>query len=153
MSFANSYSCVVYPEDGRPFFALPHCTLSRLEEDKIDFGLAEKTAKDSEFLPQFPTETNRPEKLSERNDIARSAHGGPLQYNARNSTYTCPAYNPNGRFCGNGHRVPVIIRCKNGIGQAASCSNNLAGKSPKVTEYPSCWETSPISGDAGCSKK
>jgi hypothetical protein len=153
VSDANTYSCVVSPEDGRPSCTLSHCTPGRPEEDKIDFGLAKMAVEGPEALPQVPAESNRSEKSSERKDIARSAHSGPLPYNAETNTYTCPAYNPNGRFCAGGHGVPVIIRYNNGIGRAGSCSNNLVGMPPLGNAYSPCWETSPISGDAACSKK
>ncbi|PMD60505.1 uncharacterized protein K444DRAFT_394444 [Hyaloscypha bicolor E] len=64
-----------------------------------------------------------------------------------NGTIVCPGP---GDFCSGN----IIIRCgSDGIGQPGNCDDNLAGEPPLGVGNSNCWETSPTSGDAACSKK
>lgn len=87
--------------------------------------------------------------------IAASAAIAQAQvtYNASTNTFTCPASNPNGDFCAGDSLVTnIIIRCTNGVGQPGNCNDNLAGKPPLGVNYSPCYQSSPTSGDAACSK-
>ena len=154
MSDADTYSCTVYPDSGGNF-TIPNCIpqpVSKYSGRNIRL-VESKEVTDPETLQQVFEEPNHPEISSEQKDIISSERGGPLPYNATTNTYLCPSYNPNGRFCVGGHRASIIIRCHNGIGQAGNCNNDLVGSPPVGNAYSPCWETSPISGDAACSKK
>jgi hypothetical protein len=68
-----------------------------------------------------------------------------------NGTYTCAL--PSGAYCVSASlESNMIIRCTNGIGYASSCDERLADKSPIDTSYSPCWQASPRSGNAQCSK-
>ncbi|KAI4745713.1 hypothetical protein E4T50_03908 [Aureobasidium sp. EXF-12298] len=68
-----------------------------------------------------------------------------------NGTYTCAL--PSGAYCvSSSLESNMIIRCSNGIGYASSCDDRLADKAPLGSSYSPCWQASPRSGNAQCSK-
>jgi hypothetical protein len=70
--------------------------------------------------------------------------------NPTSSRPTCPADKPNGNFCW-GITNTYIIRCHHGIPNVGHCDVEMNGHPSSL--YSPCWETSPTSGDAACSKK
>jgi hypothetical protein len=68
-----------------------------------------------------------------------------------NGTYTCAL--ENGAYCVSASlESNMIIRCTNGIGYASNCDERLADKTPLGSSYSPCWQASPRSGNAQCSK-
>lgn len=68
-----------------------------------------------------------------------------------NGTYTCAL--ENGAYCVSASlESNMIIRCTNGIGYASNCDERLADKAPLGSSYSPCWQVSPRSGNAQCSK-
>ncbi|KAG9680606.1 hypothetical protein KCU95_g12139, partial [Aureobasidium melanogenum] len=68
-----------------------------------------------------------------------------------NGTYTCAL--PSGAYCvSSSLESNMIIRCTNGIGYASNCDDRLAEKAPLGSSYSPCWQASPRSGNAQCSK-
>jgi hypothetical protein len=68
-----------------------------------------------------------------------------------NGTYTCAL--PSGAYCvSTSLESNMIIRCTNGIGYASNCDERLADKAPLGSSYSPCWQASPRSGNAQCSK-
>ncbi|TVY81431.1 hypothetical protein LSUE1_G001776 [Lachnellula suecica] len=70
-----------------------------------------------------------------------------------NGVITCTGPNPNGNYCVSPSLgSPIIIRCTDGVGEAANCSDNLAGEPPFEVTYGECYETAFDAGDASCEK-
>lgn len=68
-----------------------------------------------------------------------------------NGTYTCAL--PSGAYCvSTSLESNMIIRCTNGIGYSSNCDERLADKAPLGSSYSPCWQASPRSGNAQCSK-
>ncbi|CAD0089420.1 unnamed protein product [Aureobasidium mustum] len=68
-----------------------------------------------------------------------------------NGTYTCAL--ASGAYCvSSSLESNMIIRCTNGIGYASNCDDRLADKAPLGSSYSPCWQASPRSGNAQCSK-
>ncbi|KAK6007490.1 hypothetical protein QM012_004304 [Aureobasidium pullulans] len=68
-----------------------------------------------------------------------------------NGTYTCAL--PSGAYCvSSSLESNMIIRCTNGIGYTSNCDDRLADKAPLGSSYSPCWQASPRSGNAQCSK-
>jgi hypothetical protein len=68
-----------------------------------------------------------------------------------NGTYTCAL--ESGTYCVSASlESSMIIRCNNGVGYTSNCDERLADKAPLDTSYSPCWQASPRSGSAQCSK-
>jgi hypothetical protein len=68
-----------------------------------------------------------------------------------NGTYTCAL--ESGTYCVSASlESSMIIRCNNGVGYTSNCDERLADKAPLDTSYSPCWQASPRSGNAQCSK-
>ena len=143
----TTYSCIVYPEDGRPSFTLPNCTPRRIDEDSSHDEMSLSHVADINSIGAISQllANSSPEPSNEQKDAILS---GPGSVAHRAAAYSCP--NPFGNFCVSDN---IILRCHKGIGRPGNCNNNLAGASSRGNAYSPCWETSPTSGDAACSKK
>jgi hypothetical protein len=75
---------------------------------------------------------------------------GSFLYNPTMNTFTCPTYDSNGNFC---LGSTYIIRCNNGVGKVGQCNASVMSRPPIGSSYSLCWQTSPTSGDAACSKE
>lgn len=150
LAILTTYSCIVYPEDGRPSFTLPNCSPRRTDEDSSrnesdEMSLNHVANINSiRAISQLPANSS-PEASDEQKDVILSGSRS-VAHNA--AAYSCPSYF--GNFCVGDN---IILRCHKGIGQPRNCNNNLAGAPSRGNAYSPCWETSPTSGDAACSKK
>ncbi|TKX23646.1 hypothetical protein C1H76_4160 [Elsinoe australis] len=73
-----------------------------------------------------------------------------FHFNEKDSTFSCTKAQGLAAYCAGGD---IIIRCSNGVGHAGNCNDNLAGERPYGNNgLAGCYQTSPSSGDAACTK-
>ncbi|KAF4555713.1 Hypothetical protein D9617_2g056760 [Elsinoe fawcettii] len=73
-----------------------------------------------------------------------------FHFNEKDSTFACTQDSGLAAYCAGGD---IIIRCSNGVGHAGNCNDNLAGEKPYGNNgLAGCYQSSPSSGDAACTK-
>ncbi|KAF2151107.1 hypothetical protein K461DRAFT_166836 [Myriangium duriaei CBS 260.36] len=73
-----------------------------------------------------------------------------FKYDSGTNSFICGQETGLAAYCAGGD---IIIRCNNGKGYAGNCNDNLAGEQPIGNNgLAGCYQSSPSSGDAACTK-
>lgn len=107
----------------------------------------------SQLVSRYTAEVKKMKSLTAVIALAATATLIRAQAVFNNSTgqYDCSILN--GTFCASDSlQSSIIIRCTDGIGYAGNCNDNLDGEPPQGNMFSPCWQDSPSSGNAACSK-